>query len=178
MDKDQWPEAANDKGFDRRTLLKRGAVVGGAAVWATPVVQSLAQPAFAAGSVICVNSFRFKYELLEGGGGRFSNGVPDPGSTAASCLPADFATTTDTVGDDGSIPGHSGSVVITLVDGSKALISLPAECILLDGNAKAGGKDNLECEQASFVGRIDGRNVYQVDLVKDISFVGGVICCS
>lgn len=37
-------------GFDRRTLLKRGAVVGGAAVWAAPVVQSLATPAWAAGS--------------------------------------------------------------------------------------------------------------------------------
>ncbi len=37
-------------GMDRRTLIKRGAVVGGSLVWATPVVQSIARPAFAAES--------------------------------------------------------------------------------------------------------------------------------
>lgn len=37
-------------GLGRRDLLKRGAVVGGALVWATPVVQSMATPAFAASS--------------------------------------------------------------------------------------------------------------------------------
>jgi len=37
-------------GIDRRTLIKRGAVVGGTLVWAAPVVQSLSAPAFAAGS--------------------------------------------------------------------------------------------------------------------------------
>ena len=37
-------------GFDRRTLLKRGAVVGGAAMWTTPLVQTLTAPAWAAGS--------------------------------------------------------------------------------------------------------------------------------
>lgn len=35
-------------GFDRRTLLKRSAVAGGALVWATPIVQSIGSPAFAA----------------------------------------------------------------------------------------------------------------------------------
>ncbi len=37
-------------GMDRRTLIKRGAVVGGSLVWATPVVQSITRPAFAAES--------------------------------------------------------------------------------------------------------------------------------
>ena len=41
-------------GLGRRQLIKRSAVVGGALVWATPVVQSLAGPAYAAGSVACV----------------------------------------------------------------------------------------------------------------------------
>ena len=35
-------------GIDRRTLLKRSAVVGGTLVWAAPLVQTLAKPAFAA----------------------------------------------------------------------------------------------------------------------------------
>lgn len=40
-------EEPRTTGFDRRTLLKRGAVVGGALVWATPVVQSLSGTAMA-----------------------------------------------------------------------------------------------------------------------------------
>jgi hypothetical protein len=37
-------------GLDRRQLLRRGAMVGGALVWATPVVQSLTPAAYAHGS--------------------------------------------------------------------------------------------------------------------------------
>ena len=36
-----------EHGISRRELLKRGAVVGGTLVWAVPVLQSLAPPAFA-----------------------------------------------------------------------------------------------------------------------------------
>ena len=39
-----------DDGFDRRSFIKRAAVVGAATVWAAPTVQSLASPAFATGS--------------------------------------------------------------------------------------------------------------------------------
>jgi hypothetical protein len=35
-------------GLSRRSLIKRGAIVGGAAVWAAPVVQSFTSPAGAA----------------------------------------------------------------------------------------------------------------------------------
>ena len=37
-------------GLDRRTVLRRGAILGGALVWTVPAVQTLAGPAFAAGS--------------------------------------------------------------------------------------------------------------------------------
>jgi len=47
MGEDQIQEGS---GFSRRTMLKRSAVVGGAVIWATPVIQSLATPAYAAGS--------------------------------------------------------------------------------------------------------------------------------
>jgi hypothetical protein len=43
MDQDN----AAPEGVSRRSALKRGAIVGGALVWTTPVVQSLARPAFA-----------------------------------------------------------------------------------------------------------------------------------
>lgn len=42
----------SEAGFDRRSLLKRAAVVGAAAAWATPTVQSIAAPAFALGSPV------------------------------------------------------------------------------------------------------------------------------
>lgn len=38
---------------DRRTLLKRGAVLGAAVAWTAPTVQTLTSPAFAAGSPLC-----------------------------------------------------------------------------------------------------------------------------
>lgn len=40
-------------GLDRRSVLKRGAILGGALVWTAPAVQTLAGPAFAAGSPPC-----------------------------------------------------------------------------------------------------------------------------
>ena len=40
-------------GIDRRAVLRRGAVFGGALVWTTPVVQTIAGPAFAMGSPRC-----------------------------------------------------------------------------------------------------------------------------
>lgn len=43
-------ETSEDLG--RRDVLKRGALLGGAVVWTTPVVQSLAGPAFAASSPV------------------------------------------------------------------------------------------------------------------------------
>lgn len=44
------PESGLPVTTDRRTLLKRSAIVGGALVWTTPVVQSIGSSAFAAGS--------------------------------------------------------------------------------------------------------------------------------
>jgi hypothetical protein len=40
-------------GPNRRDVLRRGAILGGALVWTTPIVQTLAGPAFAAGTA-CV----------------------------------------------------------------------------------------------------------------------------
>lgn len=37
-----------EPGVSRREVMKRGAVLGGAMMWATPVVQTMARPAFAA----------------------------------------------------------------------------------------------------------------------------------
>jgi hypothetical protein len=44
-------------GLDRRSVLRRGAVLGGALVWTVPAVQTIAGPAFATGSPRCETSF-------------------------------------------------------------------------------------------------------------------------
>ena len=54
MDHDE--EGGQQSGIPRRTLIKRGAIVGGTLVWATPVIQSLSSPAHAQvgpGSPLC-----------------------------------------------------------------------------------------------------------------------------
>lgn len=42
--------APESDGLSRRSLIKRGAAVGGALVWTVPVVQTLATPAYATAS--------------------------------------------------------------------------------------------------------------------------------
>jgi hypothetical protein len=54
------------EGLGRRDLLKRGAIVGGAVLWTTPVVQSLASPAFAAGSP-AAGSCEFDMYIVQNG---------------------------------------------------------------------------------------------------------------
>lgn len=54
------PDEEQAGGLNRRSVLKRGAIVGGAMVWTVPAVQSLAGPAFAAGTP-CVGGQRTYY---------------------------------------------------------------------------------------------------------------------
>ena len=49
-------EEGGPGGLDRRSVLRRGAVLGGALVWTVPAVQTIAGPAFAAGSPRCETS--------------------------------------------------------------------------------------------------------------------------
>lgn len=57
-------------GFDRRSLMKRAAIVGAATAWATPTVQSIAAPAFAAGSPVprCTACMTGGGQIVTGGG--------------------------------------------------------------------------------------------------------------
>ena len=61
---EQTPTPDHDPGgLDRRAVLRRGAILGGAMVWTVPAVQTLAGPAFAAGSP-CIG--RFEYTTSRG----------------------------------------------------------------------------------------------------------------
>ncbi len=170
-----------ESGLDRRTLLRRSAVVGGALVWATPVVQSIASPAFAAGSPggseVCVDNYQFKADVSGTVFGSFETGEA-PGCTPSGYDPKG----TNFVTSNGTIPNGHGTISLTLsADGNTATIVIPNDCKLLDGQAKAGSPKsatgNLECRDAVPSGTNGTSNIYTVTLTKDISFVAGVICC-
>jgi hypothetical protein len=84
-----WGDTLSDLesgGLSRRTLMKRGAVVGGAVVWATPVVQSLTTPAFAGtptdpGCPETHEFVRLKLEVNDDGTVSVSNGPIGHGGT-------------------------------------------------------------------------------------------------
>ena len=182
---DQVPEG----GLDRRALLRRGAILGGAIVWTTPVVQSLATPAFAGTPKphACMCKVRFQW----GAGTGFSDsgdGVAT-GAGNACCVADNYLTTTARVGIDGSIPsctlgGKSlGTVTVSYpVDGdrTKAVIGLPLACTLEDGDAKGGScvSGTVDCSDATEIGTTSTQRLYSVDLARrDISHITGVICC-
>lgn len=52
---DDWAKASARPGMSRRDVLKRAGIIGVATVWATPIVQSVGAPAFAA-TGICIPS--------------------------------------------------------------------------------------------------------------------------
>ncbi|MDQ3628140.1 MAG: twin-arginine translocation signal domain-containing protein [Actinomycetota bacterium] len=71
-------------GFERRAFLKRSALVGGAAVWATPVIQSVVSSAAAGTPFDC-------FGCIQGGGQILDAGLPDAfvtflGETASATI--------------------------------------------------------------------------------------------
>jgi hypothetical protein len=75
----------NEAGLDRRAVLRRGAILGGALMWTTPAVQTIAGPAFAAGTPRC--STRLEGEFRDKYGNRQCvEVVYDPTESCCSCI--------------------------------------------------------------------------------------------
>jgi hypothetical protein len=128
-------------GISRRTVLRRGAIVGGALVWITPVVQSLAGPAMATGTQIgdlsyvavllrCDGAwYRMKWDVTflgsldEDTGPKFAV----PGSTDQLQPPSGSA-------EKGAAPGSSA---VLNADGS-VTVQLGRGCKLIDFVVKRG----------------------------------------
>lgn len=74
-------------GMSRRELIRRGAIVGGAVMWATPVIQSLTTPA-AALSLRTVNGqgISFVAFCFTCGGSTFYAKVENPGKANSQCF--------------------------------------------------------------------------------------------
>lgn len=146
------PDGVSENGVSRREVMRRGALLAGAAAWSTPVVRSLSQPAFAAegtpeGKVSWVafvlsaaqgpgNEKRVKWE--EGAGWE-----DDPGPTSEQTGP-----TSDCVGQirgwDDADPANGGALGIDiqlLDDGDTVVATLPStsDVVFDDGRAFGGG---------------------------------------
>ena len=73
----------HDQGdLDRRSLMKRAAVLGAATAWATPTVQSIAGPAFAAGSPVP------RCTACMTGGGQIVSGLGSPVTYMGASIPS------------------------------------------------------------------------------------------
>lgn len=171
---------------DRRLFLKRAGVVAGTTVWATPVIQSIASPAFATGSPTpeCPpeNYVRFKFDINDScTGGVFNSG--DAGGPAADCLGqidagdpagANYYDTTKVVNANGCYGTACVQIALTCTNGEAdtAKVTVTNGGQLLDVNAKAAGRNNLECKDA----QDNGDGTFTADLTKGISFVAGVFC--
>lgn len=127
-------------GISRRTLLRRGLLVGGTMVWATPVVQSFAGPAAAQGTpavdisyvavlIRCGATFyRMKWETDASGL------VLETGSSFAVPGCSDQLKPSSGLVADGPAPGTSAIL------GATGLITLRlgADCTLVDFRVKRG----------------------------------------
>ena len=170
-------EEGTVEGMERRSFLKRSAVVAGATVWATPTVQSLMAPAFAAGTGACppANLIRFKYEIDEN---RFDSG--DAGGTG--CYPDLYHQAThriDTAGNVGTIVVNGVTITVTVTSTGEhtATVQVSASggtATVLDLAAK-GGSTECDDELASPV--VASGNPINVALEeRGISYVAGTIC--
>ncbi len=164
-------------GLERRTFLKRAAVVGGATLWAAPTMQSMLTPAFATGTGRCPEGrmVRFKYDVDSNS---FDSGNANGGG-AAWCLPDGYADADVAVNGAGNVGyftvgGVSMSITVTIsADGKSAQVTVPNGAAIEDLQAKAGASHNGECDDFDY--RTGDTAVVALEK-KRISFVAGVLC--
>jgi hypothetical protein len=169
---------------DRRLFLKRAGVVAGATVWATPVIQSVASPAFAAGSPAqeCPPEklIRFKYDVGTG----FDSGLPSQTSESGECLvQVDdyYSTGTRAVGANGCFSDAGGcSVCVSVVlsaDNKTATVTVTGGTIN-DVDIKGGSSNSPKghCTDGDPSGDGSSAVIQAPAGSAAISFVGGVIC--
>lgn len=123
-------------GMSRRDMLRRSALVGGAVVWMAPAVQTLAAPAFAAGSLVggggaCEYRFFIKYDLV-GGFATTDGSCPD---FVTACVASGNVTVTPAAGGQ-SATISAGTLALGTV--TATLDPTNVNCVTIDFNLLNG----------------------------------------
>lgn len=118
----------DDQNFSRRDMLRRSALLGGAVVWTTPLIQTLSSPAFANGSPVqespCEHRFFVKYEPEER---RFETSDGDCNSAVSECGLSGTIDVFDSGGGTAEIWLKNGPQIGTLV-----ATNVSSSCVNLD----------------------------------------------
>lgn len=137
----------SEPGISRRDVMKRGALVGGAMVWATPVVQTMARPAFAAeGTPVNMSWAAFTFLADDGKYYGFkveveSCTLEEPGSTPCCQAPDHWDNVRDALEEFGA--GNFNCAH----DGNCLVVTLPGAAVSPGDNVNyaamnAGGDDS------------------------------------
>lgn len=160
-------------GIDRRSLLKRSAVVGGALVWTTPIVQTIAAPAFAQASPVIVGcppgetvrtAAKFEFDCDDAFpclGEREDVG----GDNLGTCFESVDVSVgvTETPGD--------GIISVTETSATSLTVVLAEGFILIEAGVKIGNDENAPCAEGT-VAAETLPNTYTVTIASgDISNV-------
>ncbi|HVR33107.1 MAG TPA: hypothetical protein VMS74_10430 [Acidimicrobiia bacterium] len=173
-------------GLTRREMLKRGAIFGGAVIWATPVVQTvgmnraLAQEASPGCTVwyaikINIDGASFECESIDG------QAENDPGWGDGKCLDvasaeADGGFTTVDFG--GTCPVDTNLILV--LDANTWVVTLPETCEFEGSFAiKVGSGQSVGCQYTGASYDATNREItFSVDTANAISHVEFIICCA
>ena len=191
-------------GMSRRDLIRRGAVVGGAAIWVSPVVQSFTSPAFAQvgtppetspggeecpdGMVEAIGAVKWDPEATDGPFVPIGRGANGQGNCLANpdlCggAPPECESL------DAHLASHFNAEAEVVVDGERVCITLPPHCSAVHAaGAKEGNpRDGSPCDCTPDAGtdlssgivcfeKDNGGGVGHIELVVTCCVPAGVVC--
>ena len=145
-------DTTSDAGITRRSLIARSAVAGGAVLWATPVVQSFASPAFGATGTPrdkqisylaffyqCVGEPPVGAKVEIGPGGPMCQGTAAPETPGCSLDVPAGAQAADCADLDVAVSADGRTVTVSFVGpGGAAFLDSVAKCGQ-PGNPSSGG---------------------------------------
>jgi hypothetical protein len=164
--------------FERRAFIKRAGVVAGATVWAVPTVQSIASPAFAAGSPPppngeCVNNVRFKFDNVSCKDGKIVGTFGDNGDGGPCAGDIEgYNDATLGVNSSGCYGGYCVQISGTCSgsEAKTATVTITNQGDLVDVVVKSGSKTGT-CTEAA-----ENGETFTVNLTQGISNIAGTFC--
>lgn len=156
-------------GLSRRDLIRRGAVIGGTLVWATPTIQTLATPAFAGtpGEPGCPETHTFVRLKFSNEGGQ---GVVSADSLGNSCNWPDY---------EAAPPGDVSDIVSAVLSADELCMTITfdeaCDAQLATVLVKSGSKEGF-CDSSPATD-VNGNSLTVCLDRQQISYVAIIVCC-